>query len=96
MRMGLLILALIPVAMALVILNCATWVVARLLSSGLPVRMGVGWPWLYYTWAVNKVGPSEWDIGALSLNVAVALSILLATAGLVLLLTRRQQNDGWR
>ena len=92
MRAALILLFLIPVSAALVILNCVSWVVARLLTSGLPVRMGAGWPWLYYTWAVNKVGPSEWDISALLLDLAVALGILLATACLALLLTRRRER----
>jgi flagellar biogenesis protein FliO len=94
--MGLLILTLIPLSVALLILNCVSWVVTRLRTSGLPVRMGAGWPWLYYTWAVNKVGPSEWDYSALLLDMAVALAILLATAGLVLLLTRRGEKGGWQ
>lgn len=94
--MGLLILTLIPFSVALVILNCASWVVTRLRSSGLPVRMGAGWPWLYYTWAVNKVGPSEWDLNALLLDLAVALAILLAVAGLVLLFTGTREKRGWQ
>ena len=96
MRAGLLILSLIPVSLALVILNCVSWVAACLRASGLPVEMGMGWPWHYYTYAVNRVGPSEWNLSALLLDLAVAIVILFATAGLVLLFTRRQKEEGWR
>jgi hypothetical protein len=95
MRTGLMILCLIPVSLALLILNCVSWVVARL-RVGLPVREGVGWPWHYYTYAVNKVGPSEWRTEAFLLDLALALGILAATALLVFLLTRGRTEEGWR
>ena len=89
MRAGLVILFLVPAAMALVILNCVSSVVSRLRTGGLPVREAVGWPWHYYTYPVNnRVEPAEWSTSVLLLDVAVALGILLAIAGLVWLLTR--------
>ena len=96
MRAGLLILFLIPVSLVLVMLNCAGWVVARLGPSGLPVRMGMGWPWHYYTYAVNRVEPSELSLITLLWDLAVAIGILCATAALVLLFTRRRKEEGWR
>jgi len=89
MRAGLALLFAVPVALVLVILNCVSDVVSRLRTGGLPVRMGLGWPWHYYTYPVNnRIEPSEWRTGVLLLDVAVALGILLAIACLVWLLTR--------
>jgi len=97
MRAGLVILFVVPVALALVILNCVSWVVTRLRTAGLPVREGVGWPWHYYTYPVNnRVEPSEWSTSVLLLNLAVALGILLVTACLAWWLSGRRRQSGWR
>ncbi|MCY3018475.1 MAG: hypothetical protein NTW87_05525 [Planctomycetota bacterium] len=97
MRAGLALLFAIPVALVLVTLNCVSSVTVRLRTAALPVRMGVGWPWHYYTYPVNnRIEPSEWSTATLLLDVAVALGILAATVCLVWLFTRGREKRGWR
>jgi hypothetical protein len=97
MRAGLALLFSIPVALVLVTLNCVGSVIARLRTGALPIRMGVGWPWHYYTYPVNnRIEPSEWSTATLLLDIAVALAILAAVVGLVWLFTRGREQRGWR
>jgi hypothetical protein len=89
------ILVLVPLACVLIIINCVSWVLVRLHTGGLPVQMGIGWPWSFYTYAVNRVGPSEFIFTALLGNIGVALAILIAAAAFVTLLTRKNRATGW-
>jgi len=86
MKLGALILVLIPISLALMILNCVSWVLVRLRGSGLPVRLGTGWPWTFYTCEVNRVGPSHFEFTSLLLDIGAALGILLAAAALTTLI----------
>jgi uncharacterized protein (TIGR03382 family) len=94
---GLLVLVLTPLILALIVLNCVSWVLVRLHTGGLPVRKGLGWPWVYYTYEFARVGPSEWNAGALALDCAAGVGILLAAAALVVLYVklRRKSSLGW-
>ena len=95
MNYGAIILVLIPAGLALVILNCVGWVLVRLQTGGLPVRMGMGWPWTYYTYEVNRVGPSHFDGGALLMNVGAGVGMMVAAAVLAWLITGRvRRADG--
>ena len=89
------VLVLVPFACGLIIVNCVSWVLVRLHTGGLPVLQGVGWPWCFYTYAVNRVGPSEFIFTALLGDIGVALGILLAAAVLIALLARKNQTAGW-
>ena len=89
------ILVLVPLASALMIINCVSWVLVRLHTGGLPVLMGIGWPWSFYTYAVNRVGPSEFIFTALLSDIGVALVILFAATGLITLIARRKPASGW-
>ena len=89
------ILVLVPLTSALVIINCVSWVLVRLHTGGLPVQMGLGWPWCFYTYAVNRVGPSEFIFTALLSNIGVGVAILAAAGGLVTLATRHRKSAGW-
>lgn len=95
MKASTFIVLLVPIAAALIIINCIAWTLARLKYSGLPVRMGIGWPWPYYTYEVNRVGPSEWSTGTFLLDVAVAVGILAASAGLIALYMRWRRPRAW-
>ena len=97
MTSGLLILVLTPLALALIVLNCVSWVLVRLHTGELPVRKGLGWPWTYYSYEFARVGPSEWHFGALAMDIGVAVAILLAAAGLVMLYAklRGSRNRRW-
>ena len=88
------ILVLVPLTSALIIINCISWVLARLYTGGLPVLMGVGWPWCFYTYTVNRVGPSEFIFTALLSNIGVGVAILITAAGLVTLATRHRKSAG--
>jgi len=96
MKSGLIILFVIPVAVLLVALNCTGWELVHLRTGGLVVEMGLGWPWSYYTYPVNRVGIAEWHLSALALDMAVALGILGVSAGLVFLLSRGKKENAWR
>lgn len=90
------VLVLVPLTSALVIINCVSWTLVRLYGSGLPVKMGLGWPWSFYTYAVNRVGPSEFFFSALLADTGVGLAILLAAFGLVAWVARKKERTGWQ
>jgi hypothetical protein len=95
MNPGVYVLVLVPLACGLIVVNCVSWVLVRLHTGGLPVQMGIGWPWSFYTYAINRVGPSEFLFSGLLLDLGVAVSLLLAAAALILLLGRKQRGPGW-
>jgi hypothetical protein len=89
------ILVLVPLTSALVIINCVSWVLVRLYNGGLPVKMGVGWPWSFYTYAINRVGPNEFIVTALLADLGVAVAIIMAAFGLVALALRGNKSAEW-
>jgi hypothetical protein len=95
MNPGVYVLVLVPLACGLVIVNCVSWVLVRLHTGGLPVQMGIGWPWSFYTYAVNRVGPSEFLFSSLLLDIGVGVAILLSVTAIVLLLARSATRERW-